>query len=182
MIPLTSDNSREANNNQVNSLARDFRSKERTQIFKDDAGTRRVLLGKGADDFYGLKVSQEDVDVYSAADNELVFNSNQNVFKVVAQGTTSVTYTANDTVYTSVVPHGQSNIPIVNAYFANSGARVSIPYYILGAGGGGGYFIAAGIWAAVDATNITFVFANGNVLPLPGVADFKYYIMVESAN
>ena len=76
---------------QINKTILELQNKERTEIFKDDSGTRRVLLGKGDNNFYGLKVSQEGKDVFSAPDEELVFNSNNNVFKVVQTGQVSIT-------------------------------------------------------------------------------------------
>lgn len=88
--PLSTQNGLSTNFGQVNDMMRDLSKRERVEIFKDDSGTRRVLLGKGANGFYGLKVSPEGKDVYTATDDELIFNSNQNVFKIVASGTLSV--------------------------------------------------------------------------------------------
>lgn len=100
--------------NDINTNFLDLQGKERVQVFKDDDGQRRVLLGKGADGFYGLKVSQPGKDVYTADDDELVFNSNQNMFKIVSTGTLTVT-TPNPMIdggiYTASVAHNQSNVP-----------------------------------------------------------------------
>lgn len=71
----------------------EMKNREVTEIFKDDTGVRRVLLGKGANGFYGLKVSKPTFDVFDASDSELIFNSNQNVLKVLASGTTVLTPT-----------------------------------------------------------------------------------------
>lgn len=74
----------------------EIKGSETTQIFKDETGTRRVLLGKGADGFYGLKVSQPNFDVFTAEDDELIFNSGQNVFKIVKVGTFTMSKDASD--------------------------------------------------------------------------------------
>ena len=81
--PLSSQNTNSTNVGQINDMIRSLIKREQVQIFKDETGTRRVLLGRGPNGFHGLKVSKPDNDVYTAADSELVFNSDQNVFKIV---------------------------------------------------------------------------------------------------
>lgn len=88
--PVNSDSSQSAVTNKINDIARDVQALQTTQIFKDDSGTRRVLLGKGANGFYGLKVSKDGKDVYEAANSDLVFNSGQNMFKIAATGTVNL--------------------------------------------------------------------------------------------
>lgn len=73
--------------NDMNQNILEMKNREITEIFKDEAGTRRVLLGKGADDFYGLKVSKTGYDVYTANGTQLIFNSDTSLLKIAEEGT-----------------------------------------------------------------------------------------------
>lgn len=127
---VLSTNSNSSNWNQVNGLAKQVQAREVTQVFKDDIdSTRRVLLGKGADGFYGLKVSPPGVDVYTAADSELVFNSNQNVLKIVATGTISMPNA------TGAIP----GTPSVAYASANTGIISTTPLMVIGLDTGGSF-------------------------------------------
>lgn len=177
---VSSDNSNAQNMNQINDLARDVQSKERVQIFKDDAGTRRVLLGKGLNDFFGLKVSPEGVDVYDATDSQLIFNSDQNIFKIVSSGTTSLSQPANTASVTVVVPHGQSAPPAVTAYLQDSTDYFPLPLSFINSGATT-LDLLQYISFYVDSTNITFYCTS----PLTFGAhtySIKYYILQETAN
>ncbi len=101
-VPLSGDVSSNQVTTTVNGVIRDLEAMQTTQVFKDDTGQKRVLLGKGANDFYGLKVSAAGVDVHTATNSQLVFNSNQNVPKIVASGTTTLTAIAGTSVATAV--------------------------------------------------------------------------------
>jgi hypothetical protein len=122
----------------TNDIIRQQQASQVTQIFKDDTGTRRVLLGKGADGFYGLKVSQTGIDVFTAANDELVFNSDNNVFKVVDSGTATIPASSLITgasQYNSVtanidIPHSYGVAPIVLAFIDLTGGSspISMPF------------------------------------------------------
>lgn len=120
-------------------MIRDLNKRERVDIFKDDAGTRRVLLGKGSNGFYGLKVSPEGVDVYTATDDQLIFNSDQNVFKIdtILTGSIAVDFAlaagpgadagfSQTSTNSLVLPHGLSHIPVVSIFMYDSTAYVPV--------------------------------------------------------
>jgi hypothetical protein len=73
----------------INSLNQNFALLENlnvAQTFKDEMGVNRIQLGKQPDGTYGLKVSQPGIDVLTATDDQLVFNSNNNLFKITLSG------------------------------------------------------------------------------------------------
>lgn len=114
--------------NAHNRAMQELRGREVTEIFKDDAGTRRVLLGKGADGFYGLKVSPAGTDVYTAADDDLAFSSNYNFFKIVQSGTAvvpafTVASGTTDTEDVTVTFPDQGSRPVVLAFSAVVGQQ-----------------------------------------------------------
>lgn len=97
VTPVNSGSSQAAVANTVNSLAKELESTKSVQVFKDDTGTRRVILDKD-----GLRTSEAGVDVYSATNDQLTFNSNYNLPKIVASGTASVTAATGTSVVTAV--------------------------------------------------------------------------------
>lgn len=121
--------------NKINQNIGELKTQDVTKIFKDDTGVRRVLLGKGKNGFYGLKVSQEGIDVYDASDDDLVFNSSQNVFKIVGEatlttGTVAGTATAGQvslTVDLTALTHGLGYTPAVFGYIQEGSGN-----YLLG--------------------------------------------------
>lgn len=110
--------------NQINQNIAQLKVDEQTKIVKDDAGTRRILLGKGKNGFYGLKISQEGTDVYDGDDLDMVFNSDNNLFKIVDSGTVTLTggtVAANDTTaFTSpLINHSVGEPPVVLAFYGS---------------------------------------------------------------
>lgn len=180
---------------QVNKNILELKNNETTTIFKDDTGTRRVLLGKGADGFYGVKVSPEGTDVYTAGDDDLVFNSNQNVFKIVATNTYVPTWTISITTAANQwntggedvsIPHGLSYIPAIIGYVVYNDEYYPMPYTSQDAAGGTSV-VMQNIKISVDATNV-IISHSAMALNFPGGVAFgiptsiKYYLLQETAN
>lgn len=180
--------------NQTNTAIRELNARDVTEIFKDDTGTRRVLLGKGKDGFYGLKVSKPGFDVYDSDGDDLAFNSDQNVFKIVDTGTLSLTHTiggsGNVITTTESVAHGLSYTPALLAFITLdpgimsgdlSNSTVPNPYPIL-------YTLSAGATLTlmgqaevyVDSTNVYFTLRTDGVSGGPYNCSAKYYLMQES--
>lgn len=183
--------------NQVNQNIAQLKVQDTTNIFKDDAGTRRVLLGKGKDGFYGLKVSQEGTDVYDGANADMVFNSDNNLFKIVSSDTVDVTVSnpmASGTKVTATIAHGLSSAPAYIAFvtipagagvYATEGQLSQLPALLVNediADVGGAVVIYA--QGRVDATNLYFDVINvsgSSIADLGTPWSFKYYILQETA-
>lgn len=177
--PTNSESSASQVTNQINGVARDLQALQTTQIFKDDTGTRRVLLGKGADGFYGLKVSKAGTDVFDGNAEDMVFNSNNNIFKIVDTGTASVAFAADGTTETTTIAHGLSYKPIVFAFIDQNGISQILPsvgVYIAGANAGKTYQVIS--WG-VDDTNVYFY--NQSQLQGSACPDITYYLLQETA-
>lgn len=80
---------------QLNEWGRVLSNEDRTNITKDDAGDQRLLIGFQENGFdngnVGVKMSQSGVDVQTATDDQLIFSTDFNLFKIVATGTLTVT-------------------------------------------------------------------------------------------
>lgn len=171
---------------QMNKNILELKNNETTTIFKDDTGTRRVLLGKGADGFYGVKVSEAGKDVYSASDDELVFNSGQNVFKIVQTGEITVTHAASSTQDKVEINHGLSYTPAYLAFtVTEDGYYQQAPYTLFKSSGVdvGKTYVAYDAYVndtvfgcRVSTNSVSSRFADTyDVI-------FKYYLLQESAN
>ena len=119
--------------NDMNTNLLDLKGREVTQVFKDDNGNPRVILGKAPDGTYGLKVSKDGYNVTSASNDQLVFNSSQNTLKVILTDTMTVTKNASSDFKLGTYNHNLGYIPSYQAYIdglSDSGdpARFTLPY------------------------------------------------------
>lgn len=182
--PLTTGNSLGANFSQINAMAKELNKRERVEIFKDDSGTRRVLLGKGLNGFYGLKVSKEGKDVYEASDSELVFNSSQNVFKIITTDTAILLGTAAGAGTSSVdVDLGSvTETPIVFAYALVASLYVPLPFESQGLSGGD-IVTRWGISYHILGANLTFNYIQDSTQgDTTAGFSIKYYVLQETAS
>lgn len=163
--PVNSNSSQPAVTNKINDVSRELQSLKEVQVFKDDAGTRRVLMGRGANGFYGLKVSKEGFDVYDAALGDLVFNSDNNIFKIIdvvdidypeTSGTQNTAGVENS-VNQAIVAHGLSSTPAYVAFATSGGGTggyTSLPNSFFSSNFSGTALMYGYIDVEIDETNI----------------------------
>jgi hypothetical protein len=189
-LPFNAKNSNSTNWNQVNNLAKDVAGKERVQIYKDDTGTRRVLIGKGKNGFYGVKTTPEGVDVYEAEDSDLTFNSNNNVFKVVDTTTLTLTRPASTNYTTVSYTHNLGFIPAMQAYVYTDTTYYPLPYTDINISGGAGTDygkVRQHISISSNSTTTTIAIKTpSNAWNALDAVDqdfsFKIYLLQETAN
>lgn len=174
-----------------------------TNMFSDAANNRivvvpnttpQVLMGNQPTFGEGFYVAKNGVNVITNTDaSQFIFNSSQDVFKIVVSSTTSfaVGSLASGATSTTTIPHGQSTIPAVIAFVNGSGSTylmanmyysvpVTIPVSV-----GGKYEAGILYGFRVDSTNIYFDVSNyTSASPITdiGIATFKYYVLQETAN
>ncbi len=167
-------------------------------IYYDDSGIPNVLIGKrpltGIRGFY---VAKPGIDVTRASDDELIFNSQEDAFKIVNAGTATINVpnSSNDFLAQVVVNHDLGYVPAYLAYIVPPAGYSSyvnesqLPFfsYILFDSSTG---ISAG-WhingkadvGSLTSTSITFtlsfVFNSSNNV---GDWTFRYYLLQETAN
>jgi|ERR1700761_670093 len=154
-----------------------------SRIYYNSNGVPTVLLGLRTavtPNQQGLYVSQDGVDVTQATDSQLIFNSNQDIFKIVESGNLtlpSYSLAAGQLRADLItIPHNLNYAPVLNAYalvnyyviqgatfvgapatISTISAYVALPY-LLGSGDTlkdtniSNYVISA----SVDATNVYF--------------------------
>jgi hypothetical protein len=106
---------------------------------------------------YGLKISKPGVDVKTAANSDLLYTSDKEYMKILAEG--SISTTAN-TQY--LIAHGLSYTPRVLAYGRANGKSFELPRLF----GGGSDPVGGGLqgFISVDSANIRiFTYINASV-------------------
>jgi len=166
-----------------------------------DEYSQRVMIGTHIKDgvpFYGMKVSKPGYDVLTASDSELIFNSNQNIYKIVSVGTVVMpTYTVTRSAGwklssvaippNAVVTHNVGGVPVVFAFIKVTGGggptRLVLPYTDAGVVGTAAYFHTVSI--AVNGTSLEIGeshLTNGDVGVMTGGGfTVEYWILQETS-
>jgi len=176
---------------------------------KDDAD--KLVVGKLPDGTYGIifydanelpsiymaidvngkpvmKVAKEGKNAQTGVNEDLVFNSTQNTFKIVK--------TASDTVSVSgfgqfqkVIPHGLGQVPGVIGYAAYPSAGITTwatsPFPLYGvptSSSDTSLPVIANASVYVDETNVTLNVVKVSSTALDGDWRFRYYLLQESAS
>jgi hypothetical protein len=174
--------------NALNNTVREINARDTTQVFKDDTGTRRVLLGKGDNGFHGIKVSQAGNDVYTAADDKLVLSSDFNMFKIVGSGRTTISHAASTLYNTASVSHGVGRPPIVAAFLDYSGSYSQLPFTVFAdaLSADAGKMLQHVDWRSDDSEVVFRLHTPQSASPETlytsvFTVPIKYYLMVETA-
>lgn len=164
--------------------------------FFDSSGIGIAQFGTFPDGTTGLKVAKSGVEVSAATNDQLIFNSNQDVFKIVKTGTASITPPSSwggGNAQTVTIVHSLSSSPAFLVYVNNpvgipgtvyAGQLSSVPSVIWGpsASGGVGFYLSS---ARVDGTNLYIDLVNLLSSTQTGVNaytwNYKYYILQETA-
>lgn len=143
---------------------------------------RMLILADGVN--FVLKIAPEGVDATTASDDELIFNSDQNIFKIAASDT--VTINANSatagTPKVATIAHGLSAAPMALVALYDGSHYRQLPTWVTALNPSGGNILFGDYsFFHTDSTNlyIYMVFgSNGNY----GNFTFKYYLLQESAS
>lgn len=152
-----------------------------------DGDNYRMIVGFDSDANPVVKISEEGFSVLNAADDELIFNSDRNVFKIAQTGTVEFSKGANSAGASTQVAHGLNFTPIVIAYFLSG--SLYYPFGDLGvaATGANSGKVTRATSLSVDANNVYFGVqtpdwsGNGNYTAAETYT-VKYYLLEETAN
>lgn len=167
-------------------------------LVRDNSSVPVVSIGNiGTDSTgnteWGMKVAQAGVDVTTATDSQLIFNSQQDVFKIVQTGSTSLflpfTGGGIQTSVSSTIAHGLGYVPAFIGYLTaidSAGSPINqqqqLPYYSIAFNNTTHTFdVQAQAVISVDATYVYFsVTAEDG--EWSGTWSFKYYLLQETAS
>lgn len=141
-----------------------------------------------------LKVAKTGNDATTASNDQLIFNSSQNILKVVASGSRSTvvnTMTPASTT-TLTVPHNLGVVPAFQTYvtlpntfptnYAPTGV-IGMPAMAIIRDSGGAGVILVWVSSRADTTNLYLDITNPTTATITGPHNFsfKYYILQETA-
>jgi hypothetical protein len=168
---------------------------ERQIIAVQDGNNKAAFGFYGVANKFGLKVAEDGVDVLPASDDQLVFNSEQNVFKIVdGPLTIDVSLPANsqtgaggaNATATTTINHNLGYLPVVLAFVGDSGFYEPLPFVSMSAGSDN--FTSTNIKTTITSTQILFksyrsIFKTGAGTASQAASDLPvtYYILQETA-
>lgn len=151
------------------------------QILANDGSVNVGLFGFDSAGKMVVKVAKAGVNVLTATDDQLVFNSGQDMLKIVQKNTASLVVSAGGST-SKTVAHGLSFLPAIicyilppygpPTYFPNPAISVNVATMVVGAVS----------HVEVDATGVTFSVVNDGSGLYTGTYNFTYYLMQETAN
>lgn len=169
------------------------------RIYYDADGTPTVLLGQRESVTpiqLGLFVSQPGIDVTQATDEQLIFNSGQDVFKIVGTGTiTTSSYSITDPGVGTYNNFGGTNqfiefdldfVPgFIGFVQANSSVEFPVPWISMATGGSGTGFTLRTIQMFIigdrlEVSDITLATGTSVAMSVTGLP-VRYYLIQETA-
>lgn len=184
--------------NQVDTLSSKVRLEEgKGRLLAFDGSNNLGLFGYDDAGQVVVKIAKPGFDANSATDDQLIFNSNQNIFKITV--TNTINHTLSNT--SNIVPAGTQTLPIPHPFGYNPAfivyietpttyiggqVRVQLPdLYVLPAGHSlGGGTIFSQFKARVDPSNLYIDFfhrVSTDYSPSLPIFKIKYYLLQETA-
>lgn len=166
------------------------------QLLGTDASNFVRLLVQANSNGFNMRIAKDGYDARTASDSNLIFNSDNNVFKIVATGTASITPASSisgGTKTTATVAHNLGFKPAYLAYVTNpdltgvgyiSPGLTTIPSTIYITDSGACILVST---ARVDEINIYFdlTYLAGGFGAATGLNaytwNYKYYLLQETA-
>lgn len=131
-----------------------------------------------------IRVAKDGFDAQTGADSELIFNSEQNVLKIVSFGTTSVSSDDSATgghIGSTTITHDLGFIPIVIAFVQSGGSWFPMPAAPAYSVSGTGTVFTQYIFI-YSITSFNFVINFNNSAGGNATYNVKYYLLQETAN
>jgi len=168
----------------------------KNRIIGVDSNEDIRLLISAQDDDFAMKISRDGYDATVASDEELIFNSSNNLFKIVGSNTVSMVVPdpfLSGASVEQVIPHGLGfapayvgyvQIPLGDGSLVGQGQLTQLPGMLITNTGTAGR-ISVFATMSVDESSVTLKVVNTlavnlSLLGSPWV--FKYYLMQETAN
>ena len=187
----------QAQNHGAEATADGLKIKER-QILAVQDGYEKAAFGfYGNAGKFGLKVAKDGFNATTADDSELIFNSEQNTFKIAkiveitVPGFTTSLFVTNTQIGSNTVsvPHGLDFTPIAFGFIPFGASYVPLPYVDIEAGGTGGGISGTTYRATANDTDVYLAvstsaygpYFGGAALTIPTVTA-KIYLLQETAN
>jgi hypothetical protein len=114
----------------INNNFRQLNNEQITKLYNDANGTPSILIGLDSTGDSVIKVAKDGIDVTTATDANLAFNSAQNTFKVFYTGTLSVTKAASSVLGTATYTHNLGYPPSHMSFYVDTGLSHNVPFLL----------------------------------------------------
>ena len=133
--------------------------KDRTTGFMvyDNAPNRRMLFGQYPDGTVKMKLSKPGFDADKASDDQLIWSSDFNGFKIVNKIQITVAIPSAGSSNTAAIAHNLAKIPAYVAYWNNGASYYNLPFNFIDLATGNSY-------AFIGASQNKFAFSNSRYL------------------
>ncbi len=184
---------------QTNEAFRMISNEARTSITKDDSGKQRLLIGYQDSPGFsngkvGIKLSQVGIDVGAATNDQLIFSTDFNSFKIVQTGTVSQTLTNSSNTVTAgtqtvAIAHNLGYVPSFLVYvtapatFVDGNILFQLPHTTFNSSPDAGSLFTL-FYATADTTNLNIVYkhrSNTDYSPNSPTFSVRYYLTRETA-
>lgn len=156
----------------------------------DANGIGLAQFGKFADGTIALKVAKSGIEVSSATNDQLIFNSSQDVFKIVGKYTASFSFTtsAGETTASATITHNLGYVPtrmsfLTGSLLYTSPTNAPLPYVIPGSATATGLnmvCVVADVQADTSTIGYSVSIFAGSGQAISGT--ITAYILQETAN
>jgi hypothetical protein len=166
----------------INDMFRQVESENRTKVVKDETGTNRILIGRGEDGKYYLKVSKDGVNVMEASDADLVFNSANNLFKIKTTDTITLNRPAGTSSVSTDIPIPDDGVLLCWATLTNGSPSLTfqVPYFSMSGSGQAMWGVRAFFDTQVGIVRIFNDAYDAGVIAQAYNMSIKYYILQET--
>jgi hypothetical protein len=144
-----------------------------------------LLIGYQQDGFdngsVGVKMSQEGYDVTGASDDELIFSTDFNNFKIVDTGTLTIDLVASSSGTVSYT-HNLGYAPLAIVFIKNGSFYIPLPHMSGIAGVGGGTYLNFTRWHDFTTSSTQLVIYYDSASAGTDTYYYKYFLLRETAN
>ncbi len=161
-------------------------------LYNDRDGVPHISIGLGADGTSRIRVAKAGINVTTATDADLVFNSDQNTLKVVKKviGSFTVSSVAGTATTPLTLTHGLGYVPatlnVVDITTDTSGVLagvIPLPAFSVTLSAGAGNVFVMGAYVKVNQVNATSVQVEAGISGTNTLAGtVTSYILQETAN
>lgn len=136
-----------------------------------------------------VRIAKDGYDQSTATNDQLIFNSDQNVFKIIEKNSTSITHPINTTLNLTYIDHSYGITPIVWAFFDTGAGSTydQIPYTITSQSGANAGLTNSALTVTSTSNQIIFnlitpSFAGNTSYSTAYSYNITYYLLQETAN
>jgi len=152
-------------------------------------GVHKLLIGTDEQGNELIKIAKDGIDVFVASPDELIFNSADNLFKIVETDTVDVVKGADLSTASNFITTTVSNptvIGFVVPFFGSSVGTQQLPYTIVSLSGTDSGKLLYEARTSVNGTTVDFLVntpqgITGSYYPAAFTSRFRYYIVQETA-